>query len=266
MLAQSALKRLGLVFAVSLALALLVAGMALAEPRIKTNGCKVYDTNQVDPIAHQEHQHRQFGNTSTTNRSTGESLFNNKDVSCKTKWFTSAAWFLAERGESVSGISTYYRAPGNQREVKPIPKGLQILATEEKYNCSVGNFAGTFEERPPYGCRGNWTTRVIFPDCWNKKSLQETTTVYSRNGVCPRTHPYKIPQVSFLIRHDNADRKVRKPLVVSAGKNAWEPYTQMHADYFAALQPVFNNQLLDRCLRNAPDKVTVAHPSCGTGG
>jgi hypothetical protein len=37
----------------------------------------------------------------------------------------------------------------------------------------------------------------------------------------------------------------------------------MHADYFAANQSVFNNELLDLCLRDAPDSVTVADPTCG---
>jgi hypothetical protein len=37
----------------------------------------------------------------------------------------------------------------------------------------------------------------------------------------------------------------------------------MHADYFAANQPVFNRKLLDLCLRDARDRVTVADPRCG---
>jgi hypothetical protein len=37
----------------------------------------------------------------------------------------------------------------------------------------------------------------------------------------------------------------------------------MHADYLAANQPVFNDRLIDLCLRNAPDSVTSAHPDCG---
>ena len=36
--------------------------------------CNIYATNQYDPIGHAHHQHRQFGNTSLTNDSTGKSL------------------------------------------------------------------------------------------------------------------------------------------------------------------------------------------------
>ena len=56
-----------------LALAAFYAGVAQAEPRIKVSGCDVYATNQVDPIAGSDHVHHQFGNTTTTNTSTGRS-------------------------------------------------------------------------------------------------------------------------------------------------------------------------------------------------
>jgi hypothetical protein len=63
--------------------------------------------------------------------------------------------------------------------------------------------------------------------------------------------------------HDNADGAVPNPLRVSAGVDAWHDYTFMHADYFAANQAVFNNELLGLCLRNAPDSATFASPRCG---
>ena len=76
------------------------------------------------------------------------------------------------------------------------------------------------------------------------------------------SNPYLI---NYLIQHENADGVVPNPLTVSAGVDSWEDYTHMHADYFAAHQSEFNNELLDLCLRNAPDSVTVAHPRCGEG-
>jgi hypothetical protein len=58
----------------SLLLAVLLAARpADASTRIKVT-CNVYDTNTVDPIAHTGHLHHQFGNTTTTNSSTGASL------------------------------------------------------------------------------------------------------------------------------------------------------------------------------------------------
>ena len=43
-------------------------------------------------------------------------------------------------------------------------------------------------------------------------------------------------------------------------RNAWAGYTFMHADYFAANQPVFNDGLLDLCLRNNSDNVLFVGP------
>ncbi len=233
------------------------AARADAQPRIKVN-CEVYATNYVDPIAHTDHLHHQIGNTSTTNSSTGTSLFNNPRTSCNESWFTSAGWFPVERYEPVQGVNVYYRAPGDQTQVRRIPTGLQLLGTDEKYNCGTD---GTFQETPPYGCQDSWTTRVVFPDCWNQRSLEETTTVYSKNGRCPGSHPYKLPQINYLIQHTTTG--VTNPLRVSAGHDAWEPYTAMHADYFAANQLPEFNRLIDICLRKAKDSQTVAHPDCG---
>jgi hypothetical protein len=259
--------RTGGVLLLVILLAVLLAAQADAQPQIKVN-CKVYATNYVDPIALSPHLHHQIGNTSTTNSSTGASLLNNSSTSCNEGWLTSAGWFPVERYESVKGVNVYYRAPGDQTKIKAIPTGLQLLATKQsamvsgaKYNCNKG----PFQDTPPYGCRTTWSTSINFPDCINTSRLADeaTNAVYSRTGVCPSTHPYRIPRINYLVMHQNADGVVPNPLQVSAGVNAWENYSFMHADYFAANQPVFNNELLDLCLRNAPDSVTFASPRCG---
>jgi preprotein translocase subunit SecG len=248
-------------FMVALLAGLMLTQKAADATQIKVH-CEVYATNYVDPIALSPHLHHQIGNTSTTNESTGDSLFNNPTTSCDKPWFTSAGWFPVERFESIRGVNVYYRAPGDQRTINPIPEGLQLLATEKKYNCGRGT---PFSSLPSYGCTGSWATSISFPDCINKSLLAEeaTNAVKSRSGVCPITHPYRIPRINFLVSHTNTDGVVPNPLQVSAGVNAWEDYTFMHADYFAANQPIFNDQLLDLCLRNAPDNVVFADPRCG---
>jgi Domain of unknown function (DUF1996) len=256
--------RIGGVFLLVLLLAVLLAARADAEPRIKVD-CTIYATNRVDPIAFSRHLHHQIGNTSTTNASTGSTLFNSRSTSCDVSWFTAAGWFPVERNEPVRRVSVYYRAPGDQRQIRAIPTGLQILALDQQYRCNTGPGEEPFRETPPYGCRQPWDTRVIFPDCWNRASLEETTMVSSNyRGVCPSSHPYRIPRINYLIQHENADGVVPNPLRVSSGVDAWDDWLFMHGDYFAANQSVFNNTLLDLCLRNAPDSVTVADPRCGT--
>jgi hypothetical protein len=245
------LTSLGSALLLMLLFAVLAAAPADAEPRIKTSGCKVYDTNRVDPIAFSAHLHHHFGNTSTSNSSTGESLLANKSTSCRTNWFTSAAWFPVAKDVSVDRIAVYYRAPGDQTRVQDIPLGLKLLTHEAVIRTD--------------------TVTMHFPDCVRvsngspvlDSSDHNSHLAASRNGVCPSTHPYRIPRISFLIQYA---KQVSPSTLVSMGVDEWAPMGQsMHADYFAANQPVFNDRLIDLCLRNAKDSQTVAHPDCGEG-
>ncbi len=225
---------------------LLAARPADAQPRIKVSGCQVYATNRVDPIAFSQHLHHHFGNTTTTNDSTGQRLLAANTTSCKAPWFTSAGWFPVAQGVplySKNQVAVYYRAPGDQRQVRANPTGLGIVAHDAQVNS------------------GGDTVTVTFPDCWDQGRLNPANMVKSRNGVCPSTHPYRIPRVFYLIRYGGT---VTSQTMVSSGVDSWAPFgTHMHADYLAANQPVFNDRLIDLCLRNAPDSVTVAHPDCG---
>ena len=230
-----------------LAVLLLFAAPAEAEPRIKVSGCNVYATNRVDPIAFSRHLHHHIGNTTTTNNSTGNSLVAADRTSCKSSWFTSAGWFPVARGVpllSKNQVAVYYRAPGDQKQVRAIPTGLGIVAHDVAVNSG-----------------GDTTVRVTFPDCSNQGRLSPANMVMSRTGQCPSTHPYRIPRINYLIRYDGT---VTSQTMVSSGVDSWAPFgSAMHADYLAANQPVFNNQLIELCLRNAPDRVTSAHPDCG---
>ena len=228
---------------------LLAARPADANPRIKVSGCNVYGPIMVDPIARTQHSHFHFGNTMTTDSSTGESLLAANTTSCKAPWYTSAAWFPEASVPLVSKnqVAVYYRAPGDQKQVQDIPTGLGIVAHEVHLNS------------------GGSTVTVTFPDCWDgdMTSLNNgpANMVKSRNGVCPSTHKYRIPRIFYLIRYNGT---ITSRTMVSSGVDSWAPFgSEMHADYLAANQPVFNDRLIDLCLRNAPDSVTSAHPDCG---
>src|SRR5829696_8509407 len=239
--------RMGSVLLLAVLLSVLLAARpADANPRIKVSGCNVYATNRVDPIAFSQHLHNHFGNTTTTNTSTGQSLLAANKTSCKAPWFTSAGWFpVAQNVPLVSKnqVAVYYRAPGDQQQVQDIPTGLGIVSHEVHIKS------------------GGSLVTVTFPDCWDQRRLNPANMVKSRNGVCPSTHPYRIPRVFYLIRYNGT---VTSQTMVSSGVDSWVPFgSEMHADYLAANQPVFNDRLIDLCLRNAPDSVTSAHPDCG---
>jgi hypothetical protein len=217
---------------------LLAARPADASTRIKLQ-CNVYATNMVDPIFNTDHLHSHIGNRTTTDESTGESLKAAGTTSCNAPWFTSAGWFPVVRdtqGNVVplvrrNQVVVYYRNPGGT-DLEPIPTGLGILTNDFKFQGGTG----TSSDR----------VTLTFPDCWDQRSLSPANMVFSRRGNCPTEYGYRIPRISFVIRYS---RTVTNQFQVSAGTNQWAPFTEMHADYLAANQDVFNEQLIDRCLR-----------------
>ena len=215
---------------------LLAARPADASTRILIR-CTVYDRNMEDPIFFTEHLHDHIGNTTTTDSSTGESLKAANETSCDKPWFTSAGWFPVARdpgGRFVplaprNQVIVYYRNPGDATDLQPIPTGLGIFTNDIKIKSS-----------------GDRVT-LTFPDCWNERSLKPADMVRSRQGNCPSEYSYRIPRVSYVIRYSGT---ITSETQVSAGVDEWAPFRSgMHADYLAANQDVFNEELIDRCLR-----------------
>jgi hypothetical protein len=215
---------------------LLAARPADASTRILIR-CTVYDRNMEDPIFFTEHLHDHIGNTTTTDSSTGESLKAANETSCDKPWFTSAGWFPVARdpgGRFVplaprNQVIVYYRNPGDATDLQPIPTGLGIFTNDIKIKS------------------GGDRVTLTFPDCWNERSLKPADMVRSRQGNCPSEYSYRIPRVSYVIRYSGT---ITSETQVSAGVDEWAPFRSgMHADYLAANQDVFNEELIDRCLR-----------------
>jgi hypothetical protein len=222
---------------------LLAARPADASTRILIR-CTVYDRNMEDPIFFTEHLHDHIGNTTTTDSSTGESLKAANETSCDKPWFTSAGWFPVARdpgGRFVplaprNQVIVYYRNPGDATDLRPIPTGLGIFTNDIKIKSSGDRVTLTFPDCLDPGALG-----------FDQEALKKARMVRSRQGNCPSEFSYRIPRVSYVIRYSGT---ITSQTEVSAGVNAWEPFsTGMHADYLAANQDVFNNQLIDQCLR-----------------
>jgi hypothetical protein len=287
----------------------MLALAALCAPRAEADSirvsCGIYATNEFDPIGHAHHQHNQFGNTSLTDESTGDSLYANKDTSCEDggEWWTNAGWFPMEWNESVPNAIVYYRGPERyDSQIIDIPRGMELIArntaantiNEVEYNCaaSPGDTTPT-QATPPYDCRENWATHVIFPRCWDGIGTENTDVIYGpTRQTCPITHPYKLPEINYTIRHPNVDGVVPEPLQVSGDDGAWLPFTWMHADYFFAAQDEFSeavdlngdgriqdnagtasyaggyseSSLLDLCIRKSPEALEFNNDRCRTGG
>lgn len=295
--------RLACAFIVALLAALVFTQKAEATS-IRVS-CNIYATNQFDPIGGASHQHRQFGNTSLNNDSTGKSLYEHKDTSCAGDdgaWWTNGGWFPVERDENVPNTIVYYRDPGDHSTLTEIPRGMELIGKndlntsrlEVAYSCgSSPGDTSPHQEAPPYDCTINWATHVTFPRCWDGIGLEHTDMKYGPNRAnCPSTHPYMFPEINYLIRHPNGDGVVPNPLMVSGDNGTWHPYTSMHADYFFAAQDEFYNavdlngdgriqdnagtssynggysesSLMNLCILKAPKALEFNNERCRTGG
>jgi Domain of unknown function (DUF1996) len=220
----------------------------------------VYATNYVDPIAHTGHLHHQFGNTTTNEQSTGATLKAANKTSCAPtsvgSWFTSAGWFPVAYNDSrevplapKNQVIVYYRAPGDPTKVMPIPTGLGIVANRET------NYSSNFL-KIKHGDR----VTVTFPDCWDQdyNTITHAKMAPSHNGNCPPGYPYRIPRISYVIKYSGTINSLTT--MVSMAMDAMGPFdTYMHADYLAANQDVFNNTLIDQCLRHG---TSGSDPAC----
>jgi hypothetical protein len=240
---------------------LLAARPADASTRIQIR-CTLYDLNMagnmVDPIfPENEHLHHHFGNRTTTDASTGETLkaatIGRPDLtSCDKDWFTSAGWFPVARDaggrivpfERRNQVIVYYRNPGCAADLQPIPTGLGIFTNDIKIKSSGDRVTLTFAD-----CLN--PAALVDPDMLSPADMRR-----SRQGNCPSEYSYRIPRVSYVIRYSGT---ITSQTEVSAGVNAWEPFsTGMHADYLAANQDVFNDQLIEQCLRSGQPGVDPA--------
>lgn len=235
----------------ALLLALVWASAANADERIKTNGCRVYAYNLVDPIAFSSHVHAQLGNTSTSNSSTGASLkaWGRNSCSSASSWFTSAGWFPVPSTNRPDRVAVYYRDPGNFNNLEPIPTGLKLLTHNARFN-SAGSVT------------------LHFPNCLAVQNGQPVLDSFNHEShardagarACPSTHPYRIPRISYLIRGDN----IGPATLISIGNNQYgAALDHMHGDYFAANQDVFNNRLIDLCLNTGDPNEQAHHIDCG---
>jgi hypothetical protein len=244
--------RTGVALVLALLAALLIASRAEADSRIRAGSCDIYDINKVDPIAFASHLHEHWGNPNLTQDSTGEQLKTEGETTCSSPdsdWMTSAAWFPSPRDFDAQKATIYYRDPGDI-DVNPMPTGLKLLAHETIH-------------------KGDLTT-MEFPNCLKTDgvgrplldSSDHESHAYDANArACPRSHPYRIPQISYLLHWP---RNFTTSTQVSIGNDQWGPAGEhMHADYFAGNQPEFNDRLIDLCLNDVRNSVDVAHPDCG---
>ncbi|HET7855984.1 MAG TPA: DUF1996 domain-containing protein [Gaiellaceae bacterium] len=219
------------------------------------------------------HHHTFFGNRSTKASSTVASL-QRSATTCYPLADKAAYWVptLYQNGREIrpQKAQVYYVVIGY--EMRAFPRGLRVVAgdmhatrpqsSRVTYWTCAGRAARTAPSRTlPAHCgviaghglaifRGHrkrvvrWRTKstielqVVFPDCWDGRHLDsadhQSHMAYSRDYVCPRSHPVKVPRIRLFIRYP-IDRGQGVTLASGSPNTA-------HADFFNA----WNQHKLER--------------------
>jgi hypothetical protein len=249
------------------------------------------------PVTPAHHMHHFFGNRTTDSDSTLDSLRNAQTptypaTTCEPRpgtkfgdtaayWIPKVSWRTASTGKitplKASQTFFYYRAGlKNPDIVKPFPPGLKIVTVQGKnveWRCANGTWSPT----PPTRCdNATLVVRIFFPDCLAVDSsglpLLDTRDaagktlhvpddhrshmVAATSAGCPSTHPYPVPrlQTNFLFKNIPTTRGTPR---LSSGD-----YSTMHVDFFNAWQDKTLEDLVIRCINNAPFTASTKPKDC----
>jgi hypothetical protein len=216
------------------------------------------------------HLHTFFGNTGVNYASTSESVRTTGNSTCNGGIMNRSAYWVPSMIDTASGAPLkprnalmYYK----HGVVIEIPRGLRMIAgsmastgpqAHEWFECNE-QYASRKPNLVSCGKGGLVSVSVTFPECWNGKDLDSTDhkshMAYSTNGVCPATHPKKIPTLSILTYY---------PVNTDAGTSKWRLSSDMyptsspagyssHADFMMGWDEAVHKTFVTKCINAAKD-------------
>lgn len=211
------------------------------------------------------HDHTFYGNNSTDAFSTPAQL-RQASTSCRRSGDRAAYWTptLFAGGNAVvpTTLIAYYRR-NTTAPVKPFPPGIQIVAGNAKATApqrltvtwwDCGELTNVPRTASIPQCQdGNVTLHVVFPDCWDGKSLAysgQKNTAYSVNHRCPKAYPVPLPALTLLVKYPLTTTTASLELA-SGGQYSG------HADFMNAWDATALSALVTKCLN--------AYRHCGSG-
>lgn len=229
--------------------------------------CTYVNTQTVDPIVFpgdktRSHAHDFFGNRSTDENTTSDSLIRNTSTSCQhaddlSAYWTPSAYDGGKQAPAV-GTSMYYFTDkvNDPSKMKAMPVGLRMIAGSANATGPQSSQVTWFEEHRnatnntrgsnnmiTANQSGQVTVRVNFPQCWNGTQLDspdhKSHMAYINNGVCPSSHPVMLPQLTTFVRYD---ANGGSDFALSSG-----PWYTAHADFWNAWHPDTFAEILDHC-------------------
>jgi hypothetical protein len=243
--------------------------------------CPISHFGSDDPIVSPDlpgnsHRHAFYGNSTTDAFSTTKTLLATRST-CDRGFAAvdhSAYWvptlYRKLPGKQMQEVhlspddqhlAAYYRRSGGTtgRKVEPFPQGLRMIAGDPfagkpqstldvAWRCNPNPEAAYLAEIP--NCTGSSELQAIvsFWDCWDGKHLDSpdhrSHMAPSRGplGTCPKSHPVKLPQLTFELTF-------RLPAVANATYqlSSGGRYS-LHGDFFAAWDDRVQSALVNSCL------------------
>lgn len=170
-----------------------------------------------------------------------------------------------------SYFKAYYFNRGNTFPMERMPVGLRMLRGNPYRNGPLvwehkisndtvnifwygSNNTGGF----PDFLNGDWQARIMFPNCWDGKTLKsasKTTNTHvvfrnESNGLCPLSHPQRIPQLFTEVNYQ-IEKYSKQPgakpgdfLLATGDKNGWG----IHVDYISGWQQDVLDAALETCI------------------
>lgn len=237
--------------------------------------CVVSHFSHDDPIVHPgrqgaAHAHMFWGNTGADHASTAASLLNSGNSSCeggitnRSSYWVPALFNASNEVVLPESIFVYYKSfggPGFDRStLQPIPVGLEMLASR--------NVAGARDGHFRISGSGTSTELMIgFPECIavdpsGSPVLSSADNVshlsYPAGGGpsgCPASHPYRVPQVSYILRFAVP---FASDWSLASDHHGGTKGASLHADYFAAWETPAMDALVECTI--------VARGNCGFAG
>lgn len=255
--------------ALALTTAMLMTGLVgLASTAQADNGQFHIDcglakhARRIDPIVspgmRSMHRHELYGSRSINVNSTYASM-RRGSTTCDLKADKSGYWHpsLIKDGRIIrpSRISAYYWGGPTSTRVRAFPRNFRIIAggntnrlKQAGYNCGEG----IPKSKVPLDCGGqDLKGVVIFPSCWNGKSLgmkgnHRGHMAYPEGGECKGRFPVTLPKLIIHIRWPINDGRGAR--LVSDHRMGMRHGMSLHADFWNAWRQTRLVKAVNRCI------------------
>ena len=213
--------------------------------------CELSHSGTFDPIvmpgmSMMSHLHKFFGNTTTNENSTGQSLLSG-NTTCEDPNDLSAYWVpaLYQNGVQVDPVRARIRYGALRGGVTAFPTGFKAVSGKSdataRWGCQIPQQSPTYSTSVASvpTCSGNehLVAEIIFGECWDGINLDSADHIShlvmlarspGARQQCPTTHPVRVPEVRIEVEYPR-EATGGSGVTLASGSPA-----TLHADIFEA--------------------------------